>query len=78
MLGTCQGTSCSYKVQETGNKEAIVAVLDKLIKNHEDWLFLDYPSNPEWVSYSAVMSIKNRALTLYRGYENQELEIRKM
>lgn len=51
------------------DKETIKIVLDALVKKHSNWLFLDYPNNPEWVRYSACMSIANRSLNHYEGYK---------
>lgn len=38
-----------------GDTATISALVTEFVKNHENWLFLDFPNNPEWVSFSAVL-----------------------
>lgn len=54
---------------KSGNKESIKAVLVALVEDSGNWFFLDSPKNPEWVSYSAVMSIKHQTVEHFQGYE---------
>lgn len=63
---------------KAGDKETIKKVMDRLIVKSNDFLFLDNPQAPEWVSYSASMSIKNRTVTVYDGYEDQTFKYQKL
>ncbi len=55
---------------KSNKTDAIAKVLEILVENHKDWLFLDDPRNPEWVSYSAklVLTKQFQNLYLYNGY----------
>lgn len=54
------------------DKATIELVLNELVKENKDWLFLDDPRNPVWVSYSAEMKIRDGVLIQFEGYFEYE------
>lgn len=57
------------------DKQAILKVLEAVVADHQDWLFLDDPQNPIWVSHSAVLDIKALGLSHYEGYEKDLVKV---
>ena len=60
------------------DKETIQKVMEKVVSKHSDWLFLDHPNNPSFISYSAEMSIKNKLLLHFEGYRNRRVKVTNM
>ena len=50
-----------------GNTNAIIQVLESVVVDHEDWLFIDEIKNVQWISHSALYSPKKGILRLYEG-----------
>lgn len=58
--------------------EARARARQALVNQPCSWFFLDENKNASWVSYSAILDLKAKTVTIYAGHFEDEIETMKL